>query len=215
MRDTVIGFVLAALFIGAMVFGGIYIKHDAPKPYAETPGEVTSGFVGMKVYDGWQLLCGKPTAADQASSSSGGIPLSLTPGKPAPGAGNALRRCRASLFIRRKDNPKALLLAVSFRHTADSDKLALIIRFPLLAKKGDLLGMQLDQKGGLKLPVNDCGQEGCLAAGLLSPDVQAMLMATKRAVLVFPAKKDGKPLGMLIPFTGLRDALTAMAKAES
>jgi hypothetical protein len=74
--------------------------------------------------------------------------------------------------------------------------------------------MRLAQ-GGLKLPVNDCGKEGCLAAGLLGQQAQDRVLASPHAVLVFPAVQGNKPLGMLIPFDGLKQSVAAMRRAES
>ena len=126
-----------------------------------------------------------------------------------------LGRCRATLIYLKKDNPKQLILVVSFRYTVSGDKLATIIRFPQIAQKGDTIILQVTDKAGLKLPVVQCGTEGCFAAGLLTGDAQQLVISGRRALIVFPAKKDAKPLGMPIPLTGLKAALDGMKKAES
>ena len=130
---------------------------------------------------------------------------------PPPGA-VTLGRCRSTLVFRRKDNPKAIVLVIGFRTAGQ--KLAMIVRFPSLAKKGDMIAMRLAQ-GALKLPVSDCGKGGCLAAGLLEAEAQSHILASPRGVLVFPAVQNGKPLGMFVPFDGLKESIAGMRRAES
>ncbi len=208
-RDTIIGAVAAVLFLGALLYVGFGIPPNPPSVYAD----VNSGFVGIKTYGAWRLVCAKPSAADEAAKS-GGIPLSLG-GTPPAAQASPFRRCLTLLLVPRRDNPRAVVLAISFRNAKAGTKTALIVHFPVLGKQGDTLGFQVDTKGALKLPVRQCGQNGCIAAGYLSNDVRNLIAAGQRGVVLFPTKKDGKPLYVIINLTGLKDSLGAMERAES
>ncbi|HEY2068320.1 MAG TPA: invasion associated locus B family protein [Rhizomicrobium sp.] len=215
-QETIIGAVLAVIFLGVLAYLGL-----SPNTHGLAgAASVDAGFVGVQQYGPWQLACGKPQPGETpaAKTSAGGIPLSLSGGSPsltAEQASRKLGRCRATLIYLKKDNPKQLILVVSFRYTVAGDKLAVIVRFPQIAQKGDTILLQVTDKAGLKLPVVQCGTEGCFAAGLLGGDAQTLIVNGQRAVMVFPTKKDAKPLIMPIPLTGLKGALQGMLKAES
>ena len=210
MRDTLVGIVLAV----ALVAGLFALDHFCPRSSSATVNDVQSGFVGEKTIGPWQLAC-LPGPSGPASKAP--VPFSLNPNPRTAaavvaGQSLSLGRCRTTLIFRRKDNPKAVVLIIGFRLAGD--RLAMIVRFPVLAKKGDTVAMRLAQ-ATLKLPVSDCGKGGCLAAGLLGQQAQDRLLASPRGVLVFPVIQNGKPLGMLIPFDGLRESIAAMHRAES
>jgi hypothetical protein len=210
MRDTFIGIVLAV----ALVAGLFALDHFYPHSPSTAANDVQSGFVGVKAVGAWQLAC---PPGPSGSASKAPVPFSLNPNPrtaAAVVAGSTLNlgRCRTTLVFRRKDNPKAVILIVGFRLAGE--KLAMIVRFPALAKKGDTLVMRLAQ-GALKLPVNDCGKDGCLTVGLLGQQALDRVLASPNAVLVFPAIRNGKPLGMLVPFDGLKESVAAMRRAES
>jgi hypothetical protein len=214
MRDTIIGLVLAAALLAGLFAVAHFYPHSPAAELARTADEVQSGFAGTEAIGSWQLACPPGPNAPTAKTP---VPFSLNPNPrtaAAVVAGGAatLGRCHTTLIFRRKDNPKAIVLIVGFRTAGE--ELAMIVRFPALAKKGDTLAMRLLQ-GTLKLPVSDCGKEGCLAAGLLGVQAQDRVLASPRGVLVFPALRDGKPLGMLIPFNGLKESVAAMRRAES
>lgn len=219
MRSTIIGVVMGVVFIAALFGISQLYPHSSQVGFAEAAQSIEPGFVGVKMIGPWQFACAKDQS--QAPASKAAIPFTLNP-NPHGGAAavtaaqqSALGRCRTTLIYTRKGDPKAVILVVSFRYAQNGQKLAMIVRFPALAQKGDQLLLRVGQGGALRLPVSQCSQGGCLAAGLLSPDGQNLILGAKKGVLVFPAKKDSKPLGMLIPFTGLKDALAAMRRAES
>lgn len=219
MRSTIIGVVLGVVFIAALFGVSQLYPHTAQAGFAETAQSVQPGFIGVKMIGPWQFACAKEESA--APTSNAAIPLTLNP-NPHGGAAaavaaqqSALGRCRTTLIYRKKTDPKAVVLVVSFRHAQNGQKLAMIVRFPALAQKGDALMLRVGQGGALKLPVSQCSQGGCLAAGLLDAAGQNLILGAKKGVLVFPAKKGDKPLGMLVPFVGLKDALAAMSRAES
>jgi hypothetical protein len=215
MRDMIVGAVLAVALLAGLFAMARFFPHSPSAELARSAGEVQSGFVGDKTLGSWQLSC---SPGPSGSASRAPVPFSLNPNPRTAAAvvgagGVTLGRCRTTLIFRRKDNPKAIILVVGFRSAGP--RMAMIVRFPALAKKGDTLVMRLTKGGGLKLPVSDCGKGGCLAAGLLPQQALDSVLASPRAVLVFPAMQNGKPLGMLIPFDGLKESIAAMSRAES
>jgi len=212
MRDTIVGTVLALVLVAALFAMARLHPHSPGEELARAAGEVQQGFTGVKMFGSWQLAC--PPGPSGATSRAP-VPFSLNPNPrtaAAVVAGETLGRCRTTLVFRRKDNPKAIVLIVGLRLAGE--KLALIVRFPALAKKGDSLQMRLAQ-GALKLPVSDCGKDGCLAVGLLGQQALDHVLASPSAILVYPTLRNGKPLGMLVPFNGLKEAVAAMRRAES
>jgi hypothetical protein len=210
MRDTLIGIALAVLFVAGLWTAAHYIHGPAA---GVARAEVKAGFTGLRQFGDWQLACAKP---QPAASPKEGIPLELGPTVPAPAPAQSaltLGRCRASLVLVKKNDPKQPVLFLSFRYTSDGSKLAMIVRLPAPAEKTDTLMVRLTQKAGLKIPVRQCGQKYCFF-GLLEPDAQNLLLSVRRGVAIFPVAKGAKPLEMLIPFQGLPEALGAMRKAE-
>jgi invasion protein IalB len=217
MRDTVIGIVLAVLFLAGM-FAAMELRSGSGSEAGQSASEVQPGFVGVKAIGPWHLTCREPQPG-AVSSAKTPIPFSLNPNPRtaaavAAAAADPFGRCRTVFILRRKDNPNAAILAVAFRYVQATGKLVLIVHFPAFAKAGDPLVLRLG-KGGVRLQVNDCGANGCMSMGALSQQIQDLILASPSGVLVFPAKQNGKPLGMVLPFTGLGDALAAMRRAES
>ncbi|HTQ13071.1 MAG TPA: invasion associated locus B family protein [Rhizomicrobium sp.] len=219
MRDTIIGVVLAVIFVAAIWGASTLHPHVSGPMSAQEAAAVKPGFEGTRMIGPWQLACAPGPRTNPAEKAA--IPFQLNP-NPHGGAAaveaaqkEGLGRCRTSLIYRRKDNPKAVVIVVSFRHTDNGRKLALIVRFPALAKQGDTVVLSLGKKGGLNLPVSQCGKGGCMAAGVLPPKGEVLILSTPEGALIFPAQNDGKPLHVLVPFAGLKDALDAMSRAES
>jgi invasion protein IalB len=216
MRDTVIGVVLAVAFAAAIFAVGFTHPHTYAPVSVQAASEVQPGFTGLKAIGPWELACAKGPAAGAKTA----IPFSLNPdpkSSAAATAQNALGRCRAALIYRRKDNPKAIVAIITFRYSTDFKKLAMIVRFPQqFAQKDDKLMLQVGRQGAsIEMPVSQCTQGGCMAAGLLEPPGQNLILSAKQGVLVFPAKKGAKPFGMLVPLAGLKDVFDAMRRAES
>ncbi|HEX3675741.1 MAG TPA: hypothetical protein VHU87_15850 [Rhizomicrobium sp.] len=215
MRDTIIGVVLAVAFVAAIFAAGMH-PHSYTPAYIEAAAEVQPGYVGIKAIGPWEFICPKGPAARGKAA----IPFSLNPDPKTAAAvtpQNALGRCRVALIYRRKDNPKAVILILSFRYSSDYTKLAMIVRFPQpFAQKGDKLILAVGREGrGIEMPVSECSQQGCLAAGLIDRPGQDLILSAKEGALVFPGKDHAKALKMLVPLVGLKEAFAAMRRAES
>lgn len=225
MRNTVIGAVLAVIFVAAL-FAMAHFAPRKPKPPSpeQSAAQVEQGFVGAKMIGPWQLVClaspsvidvgSKPAAASPPLPPS--TPEAVAPHKTAPAAAKplSLGRCRVTLAYRQKDNPKRVILAVNFRLVGEAEKLLMVVRLPPVAKKGDNLVLRLGANG-LKLAVAGCQKESCVAAGALGAQAQTGLFSAPKAELVLPPGANGKRAALPFPVAGLSAAITAMHRAES
>ena len=209
MRDTVIGVALAALFLGGLFGLNYFDPHVSGTDQAAS--DVKPGFTGQTVIGPWQLVCA-PAPSGAAVTPNAAIPFSLNPNPRTAAANLAQARCRITTIERRKDNPKAILLVAILRQTGPN--LALIMLIPPLAKDGDTVVMRLG-RAGLKLPVGNCDKGKCIVRGVLGAEARTLLLSAPQAMLVFPAVRDGKPLGLIVPLDGLNTAVDAMKRAES
>jgi len=222
MRSTIVGVVLAIIFLAAMFAVAQLQPHVAPPLYVQAAGDVDKGFVGEKRIGRWILVCRKPQPKPAGSEAA--IPFSMNPDPKTSAAAMAanaqsiMGRCLTALQYPRKDNPRALLAAVNFRYTRDFKNLAMVVRFPAAwAQKGDTLNVILGrEKAKFPIEVRDCLANGfCTALGYLDAKGQSMILGVRQAVVVFPAKKDAKPLGLPVPLVALKEILAAMKRAES
>ncbi|HEV2561532.1 MAG TPA: invasion associated locus B family protein [Rhizomicrobium sp.] len=222
MRNTVIGAVLAVVFVAAL----FALAHFAPrKPLPPAPdkiaAQVEQGFVGAKMIGPWQLVClaspaiiGAATPAPPPSAPAPHAALPHTAEAPVTHKPISLGRCRVTLAYLQKDSPKHVILTVNFRLVGEAEKLLMVVRLPPVAKAGDNLVLQLG-RGGLKLPVAGCQKESCMAAGVLGAQAQTGLFSTAKAELVLPPGANGKRAALPFPVMGLSAAITAMHRAES
>jgi len=124
-----------------------------------------------------------------------------------------LSRCRATVVFARGDAPSRAI-AVSFRMIGAKQRLAMIVRFPPLAKRGDPLVFRLGAQQMI-FPVANCPGGGCVAMMLVDQQLEGRMVAGDRGLLVFPAGVDGRRLVLVVPFRGLGDALTNLRVAQS
>lgn len=216
-KMTAIGIAVAA-FIAAALWFGLPHLHSLRTP-DRVASDVVAGFVGEKQFGAWILNCPAP-----AGPASGALPaFSLMPGQgsplPAPPGStstdeNTLGRCRVMLRYFGKANSRHVVMILSFRTIRKQRALALILRFPPLVKKGDLIVVRAGTSG-IRLPVQQCDADICLAAGELGPRGESLLLANKDGMLVFPPGGDGKKRAVRIPLAETARALAAMLQAES
>ncbi|HEY1632605.1 MAG TPA: hypothetical protein VGF56_14915 [Rhizomicrobium sp.] len=213
--------VLAVVFLAAMFAVAQMQPHMAPPLYVQAAGDVDKNFVGEKRLGHWILVCLKPTPKPAGTEAA--IPFSMNPDPKTSAAATAaaaqspMGRCLVTLQYPRKDNPKAVLMAVNFRFTRDLKTLAMVFRFPAaMAQKGDTLNVLLGRKAKFPIEVRDCVPNGfCTALGYLGAKGQGVILNVHQGMIVFPAKKGAKPLGVPVPFVVLKDAFAAMKRAES
>ena len=211
MRNTLAATMLAVLFIAAMFALPRFLPH--------TPGRVMPGLAAAKIEPGftgvqriglWTLVCAPP------SPKSVPLPFTFGPRKPvAPSTRTAaLGRCRALIVYRRKDDPKRAALVVTFRLIGPQQKLAMVVRMPPTAKKGDVATLRLG-KGMLNLPVSACDGQICVAMGAFAPRTEASLFAQPMGQLVLPPGPEGKRVAVTVPLRALRPAVDAMRRAQT
>ncbi|HEY1836943.1 MAG: invasion associated locus B family protein [Rhizomicrobium sp.] len=220
MRDVVVGLVLAALLIGGLFAADKMAPDQRPvSPTVQSAqaadkaaAEIHPGYVGTKNIGVWQLAC-----TDKPSTVS--VPVK-DPSKPADA--NAppktvqvqLGRCRTTLFYRRKDNPRMVMMAVTFRFIGAKHTFGVFVAMPPIVKQGDYIAMQI-KKGFLKIPVAGCQPKGlCVARGALQPQAVTQLLTAPAARLIVP-QPNGKMAALPLPTVGLSQAVSAMSRAES
>lgn len=215
MRDVVVGLVLAALLIGGL-FAADYKFGPTQRPVSpaaqfamvadKAAAEVHPGFVGTKSIGVWQVAC-----TEKPTTVSVPVPGNVTPPKTVQ---VELGRCRTTLFYRRKDNPKMVMMAVTFRFIGPKHAFGVFVAMPAIVKQGDVIAMQI-QNGFLKIPVASCQDKGlCVARGALQPSAVTQLLNAPAARLIVP-QPDGKMAALPLPTIGLSQAVAAMTRAES
>lgn len=210
MRNTVIGLALALLFLAGLFALPRFSSHEniGVLP-AQVAARVEPGFSGVRKIGPWILACAP------AHKKAVPLPFSFGPAKTAASAAGdqPLGRCRTFMAFHRKDDPKQVVLMLTFRVLGRAEKLAVLIRIPPVAKKGDIVLFRLGQRV-MKLPVSVCQKGSCVAAGALLPKQEAMLYGANPAELLLPAAQNGKRLAVRVPMLGLRPAISAMRRAQ-
>ncbi|HEY2033630.1 MAG TPA: invasion associated locus B family protein [Rhizomicrobium sp.] len=200
------------LFLAALFTLPWFFPHEElQRTPAEIAAKIEPGFTGVRKIGPWFLTCGpvRPKTAP--------LPFSFGTGRraaPVVADANTLGRCRTFLALRRKADPKQVLMLLNFRLIGQDQKLAVLVRIPPRAKNGDVVNFRLGHKG-LNLPISACDNQSCLAAGSLAPKQEAVLFAQRTGELLFPPGPSGKRLAVRVPFVGLRAAVGAMRRAQA
>ena len=218
MRDTVVGLVLAALLIGGLFAADKFAPNQRPVPLSvevaqvvdKAASDIHPGFVGTKTIGLWQLACtDKPsvvTVPVQDASQPAGTPPKTTQIQ--------LGRCRTTLYYRRKDNPRMVMMAVTFRFIGAAKAFGVFVLMPPIVKPGDVIALRI-QQGFLKLPVAGCEPKGlCVARGALQAGAENEFLNAKGAQLIIP-QPNGKAAALPLPLIGLPQSVDAMKRAES
>lgn len=225
MRETIIGLVLAVCLIGGLFAADRYAPNEHPVPPSvaaaqkiETAAaEVHPGFVGSKGIGLWQLDCtAKPTVVSVPATAPAKTSTDAS-GKaaaPATSVKIQLGRCRTTLFYRRRDNPKVVMMAITFRFIGDKKLFGVFVVLPSIVKQGDVVALHIPQ-GFLKLPVASCQDKGpCIARGALQDSAAREFLKAKKAQLIIP-RPNSKQAALPLPLVGLSEAIDAMRRAES
>jgi hypothetical protein len=220
MRDTIVGLILAALLIGGLFAADKLAPNQRPVPLSvevaqvvdKAAADVHPGFVGTKNIGLWQLACTDKPSVVTVPVQDASKPADAT--NPPKTAQVQLGRCRTTLYYRRKDNPRAVLMAVTFRYIGANHTFGVFVLLPPIVKQGDIIALRI-QQGFLKLPVAGCEPKGlCVARGALQPGAESEFLAAKQAQLIVP-QQNGKAAALPLPLIGLSQAVTAMGRAES
>jgi Invasion associated locus B (IalB) protein len=221
MRDLVVGLVLAVLLIGGL-FAADYKfgPSQRPVPLAQEAAQIADkasadihpGYVGTKMIGLWQLACtDKPTVVNVPVQDAS-HPASAT--NPPKTEAVQLGRCRTTLFYRRKDNPRMVMMAITFRFIGPQKSFGVFVLMPPIVKAGDVIALRI-QQGFLKLPVQGCQEKGlCVARGALQPAAEQQFLSANGAQLIIP-QPGGKVAALPLPLIGLSQAVSAMNRAES
>jgi len=195
MRDTVIGAVLAIVFLSLLFAAPRLLPHGIEGTTQAEIAQISKGFSGTRFIGSWVLVCSKPGPA-------------VANERPQAIVGP----CRMARAYR--DNSGRLVLTVAFRYAGAPKVLTMIVRFPPIGRKGQFLLVVLGKQSTLKLPVFDCAKDSCVAVGALVPAATSLLVSSPQARVVLPATSDGKQYTIGIQLDGLPAALAGMQRAE-
>jgi len=213
MRNTIIGLILAAALIAGLVaLSNISPPTQLDQKPADVAAQVQRGFVGNKRIGAWLLACAPAAKTNTAAPAPATADGAAT--KPAANPNNRLGRCRSALVFRRKGNPKQPVLILGFQLFGQDKHLALTVAMPPAFKKGDPMELRWAKKA-IKLSVQDCRKDVCIAAVGISRQAETDMFSVRRSILVLPPGKDGKPRGVAVPCVGLPASVAAMRRAES
>jgi hypothetical protein len=220
MRDTVVGLVLAVLLIGGLFAADKFAPNQRPVPLSvevtqvidKAASEIHPGFVGNKTIGLWQLACSDKPSVVTVPVQDASKPADAS--NPPKTMQVQLGRCRTTLYYRRKDNPRMVMMAVTFRFIGAARTFGVFVLLPPIVKPGDIVALRI-QQGFLKLPVAGCEPKGlCVARGALQPAAESQFLAAKGAQLIVP-QPNGKAAALPLPLVGLNEAVAAMGRAES
>ena len=209
MRNTVLGVALSLLFIIGLFALPRFFPHEGLQltPMRAAAG-IEPGFRGTRRIGPWTLVCGP------AHKKAVPIPFSLGARGSLAVDAQDLGRCRTFIAFRRKADPKKIALLVNFRVMGKAQRLAVFIRMPPIAKKGQTVTVQAG-KQALSLPISACEPGSCLAGGVLIPKQELLFYARGGVELLLPQNSDGKRPALHLPFWGLRAAADAMRRAQA
>jgi hypothetical protein len=211
MRNTVVGVVLALVFIAAIFAAGQYGPKSlvgggpsgpppAPPP-KEAAAKIKASFVGRTKIGDWSLVCTEPRKLPKPPPMGGKMP------PPPPGMSNSagvklegpppgfrIPRCQTVMLLAVPGHPKQAF-RVTFRLLGFKRRLAVFVQVPEDAEPGEQIDLQFS-RGTLAVPVRACNEirARCLAAQTFKPEEEAStIMTTKTLGFVFQPGKDGKP----------------------
>jgi len=205
MKDTIAGVVLAVLFLAGLFAAEHYLPHGARNLPSIAPVQIPAGFVGNRMIGPWDLSCGSKSRPQNST-----IQQDPTHPSSAPAAGG---HCRLAHGYVNGDGK--LILIIAFRLIGPQRTMAMLVRFPTAAKKGDIVVVKFGQVG-LKLPVFfDCPAGACVAVGSLMRAAEALVASARAAQVILPPRADGNRITIGIRLDGLEPGLRGLRRAES
>jgi invasion protein IalB len=205
MKDTIAGVVLAVLFLTGLFAAAHYLPHGARNLPTVAPIQIPAGFVGNRMIGPWDLLCGpKPQLQNNKTQQDSEHPAAALA---------AAGHCRLAHGYVNGDGK--LILMIAFRMIGPQRAVAMLVRFPPAAKKGDIVLVKFGQVG-LRLPVySDCPTSVCIAVGALVPVAESLLASAGAAQVILPPRADGKRITIGIRLDGIGPGLRGLRRAES
>lgn len=197
MRDTIVGALLAILFLALLFAAPRLLPHGVEAITRAEIAQISPGFSGTSYVGSWALDCSGAQQNTPAASTG-------HPGK--------VGRCRMARSYRDKDGQ--LILTVAFRFAGPAKSLTMIVRYPPIQSKAQYLLIGLSGRTTLRLPVYGCGKSFCVAVGALIPAAESLLLTSPLAQVVLPPGADGRQYTIAIRLDGLAPALAGMQRAE-
>ena len=148
MTRLVLQVVFAAVMLGALAGAGclLVLPPVSMPPRAAAPNTVAPGFVGLRAFGSWRLIC---AAEPNVPSAPRTAPAS---------------RCRLNQEVAPKDQPGQVIVAANLSRVGLRRRPALTLRLPPTARMGDVVQLRVDGATQVRARVRGCTEEECFAA---------------------------------------------------
>lgn len=140
----------------------------------------------------WQLQCLPPGHAAR--------PPMLAPGE---------RFCILGQLVTTDEARRQVVLAATVDFAEGADSPALRFRLAPAIRRESGLGLKVDDQPEMRLPITACDQRVCIAAGRLTPEVQARLEAGRAGEVNF-MMADGRMLPVPLGLAGFGEGMAAL-----
>ena len=223
MRNTLIGGVLAIVFVAAVFAVAYFHPHKTQSPSSmPTPSEaaraIPMGFTGSREVGAWEVFCPPrlppPGVVGEGWENGKGSSNATAAPKPVW----MLQRCRLLKTLRNAGDPKQWVDVILTFIGQPQRFLVPVVRLaPGIVPAGSDVDLWLDRKD-IKLQVIFCGPIACPAAVFPQPkdshnittaEVE-QIGSVKNAALVLPPSPGKKAVTLNIPLTGVGAALAAI-----
>ncbi|HEY4264149.1 MAG TPA: hypothetical protein VGM72_02440 [Micropepsaceae bacterium] len=148
---------------------------------------IAPGFVGVANFGEWRLICVPgPVQLDSLSTTS-----APDPAVPAKTHANACRINQEMMAPQQNprtgEKPGQVIVATNLSLIGLKQTPAAMLRLPVTARPGDMVGFRFDDGAMAQTKVRDCAATECLAAWTLSGSDWRHLSAARSLQVIFPA----------------------------
>lgn len=184
---------------GAPVLRAIFLKPSGPDAVAR-------GFIGVKAFGDWRLVCARGAAAQETVVHDSPV-IDAKPAKP-------INACRINREVAAAQQPGRVVVSASLSLVGPQRRPALFLRLPATLAEGDPVVLQVNGAEALSTTVRDCTARQCVAAADLSRVQWNHVLAAQQLALRFPV---GGRRDVLVSLgtDGLTMAAAAMAAAQT
>jgi invasion protein IalB len=173
---------------------------------------IAPGFLGMANFGQWRLICVPAPALLDGLSATGGPAPPVAP--PKARNANACRVNQEMVAPQQDAGPGQVIVAANFSLVGPNQTPAAMLRLPVTARAGDMVGFRFDDGAMAQSKVRDCAATECLAAWTLTNSDWERLSTARSLQVTFPAT--GRQWVLLdLPVQGLAAAIAALKRAET
>ncbi|MES2262369.1 MAG: invasion associated locus B family protein [Pseudomonadota bacterium] len=125
--------------------------------------------------------------------------------------GKPAERCMISQLVSTNPKQGKVVLGITVDYADNPKTPTMRARFSAAAERRAGIGIKIDARPDMRLPISDCNAQRCEAVGRLAPDVLAAWRGGKLAQLAFIGQ-GGKQVLLPISLAGFDQALAALAR---